>query len=106
MFNNNCQSNYSCGEYLTIDEMLIAFRGRCKFRMYLKNKPDKYGIKMQCLVDAKTHYLLNAFIYTGKDTHNMNPRKLAIPTLDVLKLIPPISGTNRNLTVDNWFSSI
>lgn len=106
MFITNCQSNYSCGEYMTIDEMLIAFRGRCKFRMYLKSKPDKYGLKMQCLVDAKTHYLLNGFIYSGKDTHKTNPRKLSVPTLDVLALIPPISGTNRNVTGDNWFSSI
>lgn len=106
MFIINCQSNYSCGEYLTIDEMLIAFRGRCQFRMYLKNKPDKYGLKMQCLVDSKTHYLLNGFIYTGKDTRRANPKKLSIPTLDVLTLIPPISGTNRNITADNWFSSI
>lgn len=106
IFITNCQSNYSCGEYLTIDEMLIAFRGRCRFRMYLKNKPDKYGIKMQCLVDAKTHYLLNAFIYIGKDTHTTNPRKLAIPTLDVLRLAATVSGTNRNITCDNWFSSL
>lgn len=105
-FITNCQSNYSCGEYLTIDEMLIAFRGRCKFRMYLKNKPDKYGLKVQCLVDARTHYLLNAFLYTGKGTHKTNPRKLAIPTLDILALIPPIDGTNRNITADNWFSSM
>lgn len=105
-FITNCQSNYSCGEYVTIDEMLVAFRGRCKFRMYLKSKPDKYGLKMQCLVDTKTHYLLNSFIYSGKDTHKTNPRKLAIPTLDVLALIPPISGTNRNVTADNWFSSV
>ncbi|XP_030745477.1 uncharacterized protein LOC115874468 [Sitophilus oryzae] len=100
------QSNYSCGEYVTIDEMLVAFRGRCKFRMYLKSKPDKYGLKMQCLVDTKTHYLLNSFIYSGKDTHKTNPRKLDIPTLDGLALIPPISGNNRNVTADNWFSSV
>lgn len=108
LFIANCRSNYSVGEYVTVDEMLIAFRGRCSFRMYLKNKPDKYGLKLQCICDAKTHYLLNAFVYTGKDTHsgNPNPKKLSIPTQDVLSLIPPIANSNRNITGDNWFTSL
>lgn len=105
IFIDNCKSNYSCGEYLTVDEMLIAFRGRCKFRMYLKNKPDKYGLKMQCLCDARTHYLLNAFVYTGKNHTYDRTRKLGIPTLDVMRLIQPVANTNRNITGDNWFTS-
>ncbi|KAJ8961304.1 hypothetical protein NQ314_005953 [Rhamnusium bicolor] len=101
----NSQSNYSCGEYMTIDEMLVGFRGRCRYKMYMPNKPNKYGLKIMCLCDAKTHYLLNAFIYAGKDT-SPNPRKLAVPTLNVLQLVQPIINSNRNITGDNWFSSI
>lgn len=66
-FISNCQANYSCSEYLTIDEMLVPFRGRCKFRVYIKSKPARYGIKIQCLCDARTFYLYNAFIYSGKE---------------------------------------
>ena len=101
----NCQSNYSPYEYMTVDEMLVPFRGRCLFRVYMKSKPNKYGIKVMCLCDAKRHYLLNAFIYSGKwDTPN--PRKLTIPTMNVLSLIPPVANSNRNITGDNWFSSV
>lgn len=63
----NCQSNYSCGEYTTVDEMLVPFRGRCKFRMYMKSKPARYGLKVMCICDSRTHYLFNAFVYTGKN---------------------------------------
>ncbi|XP_050526600.1 uncharacterized protein LOC126897224, partial [Daktulosphaira vitifoliae] len=53
LFITNCQSCYSPSEYLTVDEMLVAFRGRCRFRIYMKSKPNKYGIKIMCLCDAK-----------------------------------------------------
>lgn len=62
----NSQSNYCCGEYMTIDEMLVPFRGKCSFRVYIKSKPNKYGLKVQCLSDARIHYLYNAFITAAK----------------------------------------
>lgn len=56
LFVNNFERHYSPSEYLTIDEQLLAFRGRCSFRQYIPNKPSKYGIKTFALVDAKTAY--------------------------------------------------
>jgi len=103
-FIENCQKNYSCSEHITIDEMLCPFRGRCLFRVYMKSKPAKYGIKILCLCDAKTHYLYNAFIYTGKqDRIKGQP---SVPTQSVLQLATPVFGSNRNITADNWFSSV
>ena len=37
----NCQINYKPGPHVTVDEQLLAFRGRCVFRMYIPNKPAK-----------------------------------------------------------------
>lgn len=104
-FIQNCSDNYICSEYLCIDEMLVKFRGRCSFRMFIKSKPGKYGLKIQCMCDAKTHYLYNAFIYTGKP---LTPRNssLSVPTQDVLKLTEPLYGSNRNVTADSWFTSV
>lgn len=65
-FVNSCISSCTPGEYLTIDEMLEGFRGRCKFRQYISNKPDKDGIKIFAVVDAKTYYTVNMEIYAGK----------------------------------------
>ena len=36
-----CIENYEPGGHLTVDEQLLAFRGRCGFRMYIPNKPAK-----------------------------------------------------------------
>ncbi|KAL4131458.1 hypothetical protein QTP88_008769 [Uroleucon formosanum] len=59
-------NNYSIGEFGTIDETLVAFRGRCPFKMYIPSKPAKYGIKVFSLVDVKMSYTYNLEVYTGK----------------------------------------
>ncbi|XP_056639357.1 uncharacterized protein LOC130446872 [Diorhabda sublineata] len=104
-FIQNCSNNYTCSEYLCIDEMLVKFRGRCSFRMFIKSKPGKYVLKVQCMCDAKTHYLYNAFIYTGKPLIQSNSSQ-SVPTQDVLKLTEPAYGSNRNITGESWFTSI
>ncbi|XP_068200688.1 piggyBac transposable element-derived protein 4-like [Palaemon carinicauda] len=37
----NCRRLYSPGPNLTVDEQLVAFRGWCRFEMYIPNKPAK-----------------------------------------------------------------
>lgn len=106
----NSQANYSIYEYACVDEMLISFRGRCRYKVYMPKKPAKYGLKILALTDAKTHYFLNGYIYTGKNCDGeglaQDEKKLLVPTQSVLRLIRPIENTNRNITADNWFSSI
>ncbi|GFR03302.1 piggyBac transposable element-derived protein 4 [Trichonephila clavata] len=46
----NCQKSYNIGEYVTIDEKLESFKGRCSFRQNMPKKPSKYGIKVFALV--------------------------------------------------------
>lgn len=62
----NSQTMYSPGAYMCVDE--ISFRGRCRYKMYLPNKPCKYGLKIMCMTDARNHYFYNGYVYTGKDS--------------------------------------
>ncbi|XP_043471836.1 piggyBac transposable element-derived protein 3-like [Leptopilina heterotoma] len=107
---DNCQKVYNVGAYACIDEMLVAFRGRCSFRIYMPNKPAKYGVKIMCLTDARNSYLYNAYIYCGKnsDSQGLTPeeQKFLKPTQSVLRLSKPLYKSNRNVTADNWFSSV
>lgn len=62
-FVNNCKTSYCPSEYLTIDEMLVAFKWRCSFIQYIPSKPAKYGLKIFALYDAKSFYTDNLEIY-------------------------------------------
>ncbi|ENN77514.1 hypothetical protein YQE_05993, partial [Dendroctonus ponderosae] len=53
-FVSNCIANFNVGEFVTIDEMLHSFRGRCSFVQYIPNKPAKYGIKITNEIDEDT----------------------------------------------------
>lgn len=105
LFKDNCKKYYTPGEYLTIDEQLHGFRGRCSFRQYMPNKPARYGLKIFMLADARTFYVSNLEIYAGKQPEG--PYFASNSPGDVVKrLIQHISGTGRNITVDNWYNSI
>lgn len=41
----NYQSVMEPGEYMAIDESIVPFRGRLKFRQYIPGKAHKYGVK-------------------------------------------------------------
>lgn len=100
----NCKANFLPGPKVTLDEKLEAFRGRCSFRQYIPNKPSKYGIKIFALVDSEVLYILNLEIYCGKQPDG--PYNVSNSPLDLVqRMITPVSGSNRNLMIDNWFSS-
>lgn len=103
-FSNNCQNNYCLGEHMTIDEMLIPFRGRCSFIQYIPNKPAKYGLKAFVLCDGKTFYVSNIELYCGKQPEGPF-QKSNTPHDITLRLVKSWKGKNRNLTCDNWYTS-
>lgn len=57
---------YNLGPNVTVDERLVAFRGRCPFRQEVPSKLIKYGIKIWAACDANSSYALNMQVYTGK----------------------------------------
>lgn len=62
-----CSKFYKPAQNLTVDEGICPFRGRISFRVYMKNKPQKYGMKLYILSDPETGYTLNFEIYSGKE---------------------------------------
>ncbi|KAJ8872765.1 hypothetical protein PR048_026381 [Dryococelus australis] len=92
------QKLYMSSEYWAIDEQLLGFHGCCVFKMFAQSKPDKYGIKILIMCDAKTFYMLNAQVYTGKDS---TPKGIHVAQSYSTEISKPIHGTNRNSTFDH-----
>lgn len=102
--NEMLRKYYVPGHFLVVDEQMIGWRGRCPFMQFMPKKPDKYGMKMFWICDAKTAYPLGAIPYLGKEG---NVRAAAgLGQRIVLKLCEPYFGTNRHVTFDNYFSSL
>lgn len=103
-FDANCKKSYCLSEFVTIDEKLIPFRGRCSFIQYMPAKPAKYGLKIYALNDAKTFYTSSIEIYCGKQPPG--PFQLSNKPFDIVhRLLDHIKGSKRNLTIDNWYTS-
>lgn len=97
----NIQKMYNPGEFTTVDEQLVTFRGRCPFKQYIPSKPGKYGIKIWALCDSQTSFAWSLQVYIGKD-RNCKPEKEQGRRV-VLDLVKDIQG--RNITCDNFFTS-
>lgn len=101
---DSLQSCYNPYENVTVDEQLVTFRGRCPFMQYIPSKPGKYGIKIWVMCDSTTHYVCNIQVYTGKEADQ--PRDVNQGQRVVLDLVKPIARSGRNVTCDNFFTSL
>ncbi|XP_068240209.1 piggyBac transposable element-derived protein 4-like [Palaemon carinicauda] len=107
IFIDNCGKMYVPSETVTVDEQLLAFHGNCPFCMYIPSKPAKYGIKLCLICDSKSKYMLRAIPYLGKeDTQPQARGGINVGRKITKDLTEPYHNRNRNVTTDNWFSSV
>lgn len=102
-FIENSQACYQPGQNITVDEQLFPSKARCRFTQYMPNKPNKFGIKFWLASDVSSKYVLNGFPYLGKD--EQQPSSMLLSE-HVLKLVEPYTGCGRNVTTDNFFTSM
>jgi hypothetical protein len=97
------QSKVVPGEYLCIDETLVPFKGRLKFKQYISNKRHKFGIKLFKLC-LKGGYLYDLKVYCGQE--NDKERSETVPTKVVMNLVQQLLGKGRTLCTDNYYTSV
>ena len=101
-FVENCRKCYVVSAFVTVDEQLIPFRGRCSYKQYMPSKPDKYGMKLFLLCDCLTGYTFNGKPYLGRQGNKRNVGLVS----DVVKILSsPLHFSGINITTDNWFNS-
>ncbi|GAA6087470.1 acetylserotonin O-methyltransferase 2 isoform X1, partial [Tachysurus ichikawai] len=89
---------------MTIDEQLFPTKVCCPFTQYITTKPDKFGIKFWMATDLETKYVCNASPYLGKDPSRKKGERLAESV--VMNLMEPFLDDGRNVTTDNFFTSL
>ena len=52
LLNQKFKELYSPSPDLTLDEAMIPFRRRVRFKVYMKGKPNKYGVRLEVVADA------------------------------------------------------
>lgn len=93
---------YDPEDVLVIDETLILFKGICKFRQHVPNKPYNTGLKYFSLCDS-SKYLYHFWLYQGKKIDQPpNSVKNIIKTF--IHNIPDIEG--RRILADNYYGSL
>ena len=90
---------------LSIDEAMIAFRGRVGFRQYIRGKPQPWGIKAYVLSESRTGYMYNLIIYYGKETQLLTRSGLNHTTTVVLTLMDPLKDLGYDLYTDRFYTS-
>lgn len=88
-------------ENMCIDETMVPFRGKLKFRQYIKEKRHKFGIKLfkLCLPGG---YTFHSKIYCGADKID----GMSVATKVVLELLGGSLDKGVTLYTDNWYTSI
>lgn len=100
-FITNCKSSYSVGQFVTV-KSLEVFEGQNSSQNISKNL-SKSGIKIFALCDAKTYFINNLEVYCLQPE---GPYRLSNDPFDIVeRLVGPIEGSNRNLTIGSWYTS-
>lgn len=88
---------------ISIDEQMVPYRGRHSAKMFMKNKPIRFGFK-KWIMASSSGYVYNFKIYTGKsDNYN---RELGLGGSVVTEFANNVESlSNINFYFDNFFTS-
>jgi hypothetical protein len=91
------RSVYCPKQELSLDEAMIPWRGRLKFRTYIPGKITKYGLLVRMVCEAVSGYICNMEINSAEG------KKLEDT---VLSLLDRSLGQNHHIYQDSFYSSV
>ena len=106
MARRNFKSCYQHGCAISVDEAMKGFRGRTELRMYMPNKPDKFGIKFWARCDGKSSYMSDFALYSGKRDTTDIQREHGLGYRVVHEMSRDLVGLNHCLYFDRFFTSV
>ena len=102
MIQKSFQDHYKPSVNQTIDEGMVAFKGRLSYMQYMPAKNIKRGIKIWMRCDAESAYLHQFDIYLGREINLPNGLGYDV----VMTLCRDLVGEKHHVYFDNLFSSV
>ncbi|XP_066250972.1 piggyBac transposable element-derived protein 4-like [Euwallacea similis] len=102
-FNSKMTEIYYPGRELSIDESMVFWRGRLKFRPCVKGKIYKFGIKMYQLCESNGA-VLKTIVYTGSACVELSGPNHTQKV--VLELLKDHLNNGHSLYMDNYYNSV
>ena len=96
------QSSNRMERKLSVDKMMIKYKGRLSFLQYMPKKTHKWGIKAWALAEAGSGYCWNLTVYTGKEE---SATEDALGTRVVVDLVKSLAGKGHHIYFDNYYTS-
>ena len=105
---HNCLTVYKPNRENSIDEAMIAFKGRISFKQYLPAKPTRFGIKVWERADSHNGYVCEFQVYTGKKVLPDGTRlaEIGLGRRVVRDLTCQLMGKYYHIYMDNYFTGI
>lgn len=82
---------------LSLDESIMAWRGRLVFKVYNASKINKYGVLIRMVCEATSGYVCNLRVYSGQGY----PLQATI-----LHLLDPYLNLWHHVYMDNFYNSV
>ena len=107
-----CTREWSLEKFLTIDEMMVHYKGSyCPIRQYMPKKPKKWGIKFWVLANLVSKFIYCFEIYCGKnlevEVRVEGPWEEGSAAYGVvMKLLMGLEEKGHCVVMDNYFCSI
>ena len=98
-----CGANYISSRHQSIDEAMIAFKGRSSMQQYMPQKPTKRGFKVWVRADSKNGYVSQLECYTGRQG---NTAEVGLGGNVVTRLTRSLVGQHYCVYMDNFFSGV
>ena len=103
------QSHFYHAQNVSVDETMVGFKGRVKFKQYCKDKPTKWGLKVYTLADSNTGYLYNILPNTGRETPEVFSAEFSHINMTaqiVTQLMTPLLDKSHHLFADRYYSGV
>jgi len=98
-----CRTNYQPHRENSIDEAMVAFKGRSSMKQYVPKKPVKRGFKVWVRADSHNGYISDFDVYTGKKG---DTAEVGLGGSVVKRLTRDLVGKYYHIYMDNFFSSV